>query len=157
MPTPVGGGKKNKIKVIVTLVDGRYEAEGRWVDRIGDKRKKRIKWEFKNRTGAPLAIAIGQFSPSNPCPVTGGDFSACQAAKKDVTGRGDIEFEAVLNEQAAVGSYTYEIHASNPDTGTGNTIDPELQIDGHSFRVKGLVIGGLIVAAAIALYLVFGR
>lgn len=155
MPTPGGTSRNNHIVVNLGHNGSAYEAVGRNVALIGEKRGNHIRWEFKNTLPETLEVTVRNFSGTS-CPV---DLAGCAATVQiGPGGRGHIR--AKLKPTASPGRYTYAIHVHNPQTGLGNDIDPELQIDDmhffHHLIKSPIMIGGVLAVLAALAWWFFG-
>lgn len=155
MPTPGGTSRKPTIVVTLGKNGNTYEAVGRNVDLIGEKRGNHIRWEFKNTLPETLEVTVRNFSGTS-CPV---DLAGC-AATVQVGPLGRRHIRAKLRSTASPGRYTYAVHVHNPQTGLGNDIDPELQIDDmhgfHDLLKSPIMIGGMLAVLAALAWWFFG-
>lgn len=148
MSTP-SGSPKSQVPVIIQLQGDTYITPGNAVDRIGHRKGKGVTWVFRNQTQHPLRVTIQNFKmggTTTTCPVDSVHFSACTANVDLPPAPGTKTVNARLVGEA--GAYTYELFVRNRDTGIGNAIDPELQID--NVRFADYLTNPAFIAAVVA-------
>jgi hypothetical protein len=147
--------RKNNIIVTLKKTASGYDATTSTIDIIGEKVGKPISWKINNPTIDEVDVAVRNFSPASPCPVVGPDFPSCAATARIRSGN-SATFKAKISAAAVPGTnYKYELYVANAQTGVGNAIDPELQIDGKRGATYFAVVVGVIAVAAFVLYLLF--
>ena len=145
--------RKNNIIVTLKKTASGYDATSSTIDIIGEKVGKPISWKINNPTIDEVDVAVRNFTPPSPCPVAGPDFPSCGASARIRSGD-SATFKAKISAGAAPGTnYKYELYVANAQTGVGNAIDPELQIDGKRGAARlALIVGAIAVALALLAY-----
>ena len=144
--------RKNNIIVTLKKTASGYDATSSTVDIIGEKVGKPISWRIHNPTIDEVDVTVRNFTPG-VCPVDGADFLSCAATARVRSGD-SATFRAKIAAAAVPGSvYQYQLYVANAQTGVGNAIDPELQIDGkRGAAFTALVVGAIAVAVALLAY-----
>ena len=131
-----------EIDIFIGFQNGAYRAEdaggspANQVECIGGSRGSQtvptdVLWRIHNRTGHAIVIKLENFERDSDlrCPVVGGDITACMFESGSVAADETQQVQTVLNFAADVQRYTYDLVVRNAQTGDGNIVDPELQID----------------------------
>ncbi len=124
--------RKPGIEIVGVTNSGQYEAGNGKIERIGDKRGKRVSWTIRNETPTPIHVKIHNFPPDT-CPVDKIDFVGCEYDSEanrhqPIPAGGTRTIKGLLARNRS-GVFTYEFYVRNHTTGAGNSVDPELQID----------------------------
>lgn len=150
--------RKPHIEVVVVERDGQYDVGNGKIERIGDRQSNRVSWKVHNDTAAPIHVQIHNFAKNNfapgPNPVDEEDFTD---GKYDSHAKGDNPIgkgKRRIVKGRLTGDpdlYTYEFYVSSAQTGAGNAVDPELQIDGRPLFAPAPLVATLGLVAGFAL------